>query len=172
MSFHHRHVIRALLCIGLSLPFAAGAADGAKGAAGTKLDKYLPAKLAGWRTDPPSDPDNMGDHTLAVNQTFSSKDQESGLDIGIQRILPASRIGLPKLEQAKLGRNAEGGVDSMQQVKGIKALLGYDAGNRSGKLVMVAGTYVVSVDGNGVTQAQLMAAADGVDLKGLSEVCR
>ncbi|NEX61916.1 hypothetical protein [Noviherbaspirillum galbum] len=167
--FSARIVAAFLLAGMLAMPYPGMAAN----AMGQKLDKYLPAKLGGWLTDPPSDPDNMFDHSLAVNQTFSLKNQEGNLDIGIQRIQKNSRIGLPKLEQAKLGRNPEGGgVTSMLAVKDHKALLVYDAENKAGKLTMVAGTCVVTVEGGGVIQAQLMAAADAIDLKGLDNVCQ
>lgn len=138
-----------------------------------KLDKFLPAKVPGWITDPPFDDTGMSDHTHGVNQTFSAKNQEGGLDFQIQRIRPDSRIGLPKLEKAKLGQLPEGGgFASMQVVKGHNALTEFDAENKSGKVTMVAGRCVVIVEGHGLTQPQLLAAAATVDLKGLDAECQ
>jgi hypothetical protein len=144
-----------------------------KAPSGPKLDKYLPSRLPGWLTDAPLDADAIFDHTAAVNQTFSSKDQESGLNFQIQRVRDDSRIGLPRLEKAKLGQlPAGGGFASMQVVREHKALVVFEAENRSGNVTIVAGKCVVTVNGSGVTQTALIAASGAVDLKGLDTACQ
>jgi hypothetical protein len=163
---------RACILVGLLAALSShGVLAGSKMPAGPRLDNYLPAKLAGWLTDAPEDAEGMSDHSAAVTQSFSSRDQESGIDIQIQRI--DNRSALPKLEKAKLGQLAGGGgFATLEVIKDHKALLVYDAGSKTGKLTLAAGKCVVVVDGAGVSQAQLTGAAGAVNLKGLDAACQ
>ncbi|TFW11705.1 hypothetical protein E4L96_20690 [Massilia arenosa] len=137
------------------------------------LDKYLPAKLAGWKTDGPFDDNKMFDHTITVTQTYSGKDS-SGLDITYFRVLPTDRIrGIPQFEKARLGELPEGeGFASLQTIKDRKALVVYAKNSNGGKLEMVAGRCVITISGHGIKQDHLIAAAQAVDTKALDAACK
>jgi hypothetical protein len=162
-----------LLAMAVAATFDAPAATAAsKQASGPTLDKFIPAKLAGWRTDGPFDPDNMFDHTVTVTQDYSGKN-ESKLQIQIFRVRPDNRMMIvPDLGRAKLGQLPEGGgFASLQTARDRKALVEYSKENQSGKLTAVAGRCVITIEGSQVAQDQLVAAASAIDMKGLDAAC-
>jgi hypothetical protein len=162
-----------LLAVAVAATFDALAAGAAgKQAAGPALDKFIPAKLAGWKKDGPFDPDNVMDHTTSVTQDYSGKN-ESNLSIRIFRVRPDNRmVFVPDLAHAKLGQLPEGGgFASLQPVKGRQTLVEYSKENQSGRLTAVAGRCVITIEGGQVAQDQLLAAASAIDMQGLDATC-
>jgi hypothetical protein len=169
----HKHHRAALLSTGLLVAMISSHANAAPKAAGPILDKFLPAKVPGWKIDPPVDPEGMFDHTTAINQTYHGATQSVGLDIGIHRFRPNSEPGVPIIENNKPGPLTEiDGYVSFENINGRKGLLEYKRADRRGTLVMVTGLCSVTVEAYGVTPAQINAAAAAVDMKGLDAVCK
>lgn len=168
-----RKLQQALPAAGLVALLSASMASAAnQQPSGPALDKFIPMKLAGWKTDAPFDAEHMSDHTSGVTQTYTGKN-ESGLTLDIVRVRPGNRaLSVPRLEQAQLGELPEGGgFASLQPLKDRKALVVYSKENGGGKLTAVAGKCVITIDGSGVKQDQLVAAANAIDLKGLDAAC-
>lgn len=147
-------------------------------ASGPSLQPLLPNRLSGWVTDP-VEPDGFSDVARHARQTFSSKDQESGVDISVTRV--AQKGELPSFDQVPLGRGRENSavVTSRVDVQGRRALqtfeLDRDNGGTghggSGEIDIVAGLCVVKVRAWGVTQPQLQAIATAVRLNDLERTC-
>lgn len=59
---------------------------------------------------------------------------------------------------------SSGDNGKLERIKGQKALVKHDTGDKSGEItIAVAGTLLVTVNGDGVTAAELKAFAEGID---------
>lgn len=137
---------------------------------GPSLARFLPKPIPGWRmrSNPADDADGILDLSkeISVDYVRTNRSQSASLDVNIRR-----RNGITDglMGVTKLGRSAEdkGNVVSETRVRGQRATMNWDDGERRGQLYFRVGNFDVTVEGRGVTSAELTALANGVDVDGL-----
>lgn len=141
---------------------------------GEKLVGLFPDAPAGWRKLD-GETTAMGGAMLGggTNASISyERDDDSGDSIEISVTTDNPMIGMMSAAFSSPMMMSSSG-QKMIKLKGRKAALDYDAGDRSGDInLVIADRVLVSVNGYGVTEEELRDFASGIDLDAIEAAAK
>ena len=136
---------------------------------GEKLESFLPKPLDGWKAEDASSQAvgaAMMGGGLSAERSYAKGN--STIDI---RIITDSPImqGMMMMFSNPMLAASDGG--KLQKIGRQKAIVQYDAANKSGDInVVVANRFLVTIEGDDVKEAELKAYAKAIDYDKLSEL--
>lgn len=131
---------------------------------GGDLAALLPAPLSGWTAEEASSQaagSAMFGGGVSAEREYTK--DNSRVRINLMTDSPMLQAMLPMMSNPAMA-TADGG--KLERIGGQKAVVKYDAGNKSGSVtVVVANRILVTIEGDGVSREDLMAYAAAIDYK-------
>jgi len=133
-----------------------------------KMKDLLPAPLAGWQAKQASS-QAMGTAVFGGGVTVGRKYTRAASTVNVEIISDS-----PVLQSVLMMLNnpmvAGAGGGQLKTIRGQRAIIKYNAANRSGDVtIVVAGRFMVTVKGNQVEQADLVAYAEAMKYQELTK---
>ncbi|HHB76296.1 MAG TPA: hypothetical protein ENK84_07110 [Desulfobulbus sp.] len=133
-----------------------------------KMKALLPPPLAGWQAGEAS-AQAMGTAVFGGGVTVSRKYGKGSSTVEVEIVSDS-----PVLQSVMMMLNnpmfAGAGGGTLETIKGQRAIVKYNKGNHSGDVnIVVAGRFMVTVKGQRVDRADLVAYAGAVDYQGLTK---
>jgi len=133
-----------------------------------KMKALLPSPLAGWQAGEASS-QAMGTAVFGGGVTVARKYTRGASSIDVEIVSDS-----PVLQSVMMMLNnpmfAGAGGGTLETIKGQRAIVKYNKGNHSGDVnIVVAGRFMVTVKGQGVDRADLVAYAGAIDYQGLTK---
>jgi len=133
-----------------------------------KMKDLLPAPLAGWQAEKASS-QAMGTAVFGGGVTVGRKYTRAASTVNVEIISDS-----PVLQSVLMMLNnpmfAGAGGGQLKTIRGQRAIIKYNAANRSGDVtIVVAGRFMVTVKGNQVEQADLVAYAEAIKYQELTK---
>lgn len=129
---------------------------------GEAMLKLLPDALAGWTAEQPSSESASGamfGGMVSVQRQYKKEDANLTIKLTSDSPMLAGMLGMfsnPMLVSGTGGK--------LETIKGQKAVVKYDANNKSGDInIVVGGKILVTVEGNGIPREALTAYAGSID---------
>jgi len=137
-----------------------------------ELKALLPAELPGMKRTSASGEKNSAMGMTVATAEASYEGEEAGLEIkitdmgGTGTLMGMAAAGWT---MAEIDRETDTGYERTTVIDGNKAHETYDTEEKRGEIeVLVAGRFMVEIDGQGVTADQLKSAVGKIDLKKLA----
>ena len=131
-----------------------------------KMKDLLPEPLSGWQAGE-ADSQAIGTAVFGGGVTVSRKytKESSSIDIEIVSDSPVLQSVMMMLNNPMFA-GASGG--NLKTIKGQRAIIKYNGANRSGDIsIVVAGRFMVTINGRQVDQADLAAYAEAINYQEL-----
>ncbi|HHB75661.1 MAG TPA: hypothetical protein ENK84_03840 [Desulfobulbus sp.] len=131
-----------------------------------KMKSLLPEPLTGWQAQE-AGAQAMGTAVFGGGVTVSRKYTKGQAKVEVEIVSDS-----PVLQSVMMMLNnpmfAGAGGGTLEKIKGQRAIVKYNKGNHSGDVnIVVAGRFMVTVKGQNVQRADLIAYAGAVDYRGL-----
>ncbi len=132
-----------------------------------KMKSLLPEPLVGWHAGEPN-AQAMGTAVFGGGVTVSRKYTKGASSVEVEIVSDS-----PVLQSVMMMLNnpmfAGAGGGTLEMIKGQRAIVKYNKGNRNGDInIVVAGRFMVTVKGQRISRADLVAYAAAVDYQGLT----
>ncbi len=133
-----------------------------------KMKSLLPGPLAGWQAQD-ANAQAMGTAVFGGGVTVSRKYTKGPSSVEVEIVSDS-----PVLQSVMMMLNnpmfAGAGGGTLEMIKGQRAIVKYNKGNRNGEVnIVVAGRFMVTVKGQQVSRTDLAAYAAAVDYNGLQK---
>lgn len=134
---------------------------------GENLTSYLPEPLEGW-TAQTANSQTAGAAMFGGGITADRSYSKGNSQINISIITDSPMMqGMMMMFSNPMFASSDGG--KLKKIKRQKAVVKYDANNKSGEIQIMAGDRImVNVDGSNVSEADLMSYAKALDYKKLT----
>lgn len=124
---------------------------------------FLPAAPSGWTAEEATSGAAgaaMFGGAVTAERTYNKGD--ASVTVKLVTDSPMMSAMMMMMNNPMLLNSSDSG--KMERIKGQKALVKYDAGEKDGEInIAVAGSLLVTVTGRGVTAAELKSFAEGID---------
>ncbi len=136
---------------------------------GGQIQEVLPEPLDGWNSEAASS-QAAGSAMLGGGVSVERQYYKDNSSVTIQVVADSPLLqGFMMMFSNPMYATADGG--KFEKIAGKKAIVKYDPGNRDGSInIVVDHRYLVTIEGNDITKADLTAYAQAVDYKLLEEM--
>jgi len=136
---------------------------------GEKLESFLPKPLDGWKAEDATS-QAVGAAMMGGGLSAERAYRKGNSTVNIQIITDSPIMqGMMMMFSNPMLAASDGG--KLQKIGRQKAIVKYDAANKSGDInVVVANRFLVTIDGDDVTEDDLKAYAEAIDYGKLSEL--
>lgn len=134
---------------------------------GGQLEAFLPKPISGWKAEEAKS-QAMGSAMFGGGVTAERAyvKGDSRVDVKIITDSPMMQ-GMMMMFSNPMLATSDGG--KLEKINGEKAIVKYSNENKSGNInVVIAGRFLVTVDGNDVSRSDMIAFAQGIDFKKLA----
>ena len=134
---------------------------------GGQLEAFLPKPISGWKAEEAKS-QAMGSAMFGggVTAERSYVKGDSRVDVKIITDSPMMQ-GMMMMFSNPMLATSDGG--KLEKINGEKAIVKYSNENKNGNInVVIAGRFLITVDGNDVSRLDMIAFAQGIDFKKLA----
>lgn len=134
---------------------------------GGQLEAFLPKPIAGWKAEDAKS-QAMGSAMFGGGVTAERSYVKDNSRVNVKIITDSPMIqGMMMMFSNPMMATSDGG--KLEKINGEKAIVKYSNENKDGNInLMVAGRFLITVDGDDVARQDLIAFAQGIDFKKLA----
>ena len=136
---------------------------------GGQLEAFLPKPISGWKAEDAKS-QAMGSAMFGGGVTAERSYVKGDSRVNIKIITDSPMMqGMMMMFSNPMMAISDGG--KLEKISGEKAIVKYSNDNKDGNINMViAGRFLITVEGNDVARQDLIAFAQGIDFKKLAEM--
>jgi hypothetical protein len=134
---------------------------------GGQLEAFLPKPISGWEAEDAKS-EAMGSAMFGGGITAERSYVKGDSRVNVKIITDSPMMqGMMMMFSNPMMATSDGG--KLEKISGEKAIVKYSGDNKDGNINMVvAGRFLVTVEGNDVAREDLIAYAEGIDFKKLA----
>jgi hypothetical protein len=134
---------------------------------GGQLEAFLPAPVSGWKAEDAKS-QAMGSAMFGGGVTAERSYAKGDSRVNVKIITDSPMMqGMMMMFSNPMMATSDGG--KLEKINGEKAIVKYSSENKDGNINMViAGRFLITVEGNDVSRQDLIAFAQGIDFKKLA----
>jgi len=134
---------------------------------GGQLEAFLPKPIAGWKAEDAKS-QAMGSAMFGGGVTAERSYVKDNSRVNVKIITDSPMMqGMMMMFSNPMMATSDGG--KLEKINGEKAIVKYSNENKDGNInLMVAGRFLITVDGDDVARQDLIAFAQGIDFKKLA----
>jgi hypothetical protein len=134
---------------------------------GGQLEAFLPTPIPGWKAEDAKS-SSMGSAMFGGGVTAERSYVKGGSRVNVKIITDSPMMqGMMMMFSNPMMATSDGG--KLEKINGEKAIVKYSNENKDGNInIVVAGRFLITVDGNDVVRQDLIAFAQGIDFKKLA----